>query len=248
MSPWLAVPAGLLLGAIAGSFLATLCLRWPEGRSVMRGRSTCDGCGRELGPRDLVPLLSAPLAGGKARCCGGAIDPLHGRVEWVAAAIGAASLAIAPSAQGLALALFGWLLLPLFVLDLRHFWLPDRLTLLLGLAGVPLGTLLALDSLERRLIAALAAAALLFLIGAAYHLLRKREGLGAGDPKLLAAVALWLGPELTIFTLLGAALIGLAIALAKRHSGATALPFGAFLSLAAWLLAATELAAPGLLP
>ncbi|WP_300975006.1 A24 family peptidase [Sphingomonas sp. LHG3406-1] len=237
MTPLLAVPAGLLLGAIVGSFLATLCLRWPEGRSV-GGRSQCDGCGRQLGARDLVPLLSAALAGGRARCCGARIDPLHRHVEWAAALIGALSLWIAPSPAGLALALFGWMLLPLLVLDLRHFWLPDRLTILLGLTGLAGGSLLDLASLERRLIGAVAAGALLFLIGLIYRLTRRREGLGAGDPKLLAAIALWVGPELTVLTLLGGALLGLAFALRHRHSATTALPFGAFLCLAAWPVAA----------
>ncbi|MGB3930305.1 MAG: prepilin peptidase, partial [Sphingobium sp.] len=53
-------PVGVILGALAGailgSFLATLILRWPQGRSVLRGRSACDGCGRTLGARDLVPM------------------------------------------------------------------------------------------------------------------------------------------------------------------------------------------------
>ena len=40
-----------LLGAIVGSFVATLVIRWPEGRSVMRGRSHCDACDAVLGPR-----------------------------------------------------------------------------------------------------------------------------------------------------------------------------------------------------
>lgn len=49
---------GLALGLVAGSFLATLILRWPEGRSVLHGRSACDGCGRILQPWELVPVLT----------------------------------------------------------------------------------------------------------------------------------------------------------------------------------------------
>src|SRR3569623_282057 len=64
--PWL-WPVGLgALGAIIGSFIATLVIRWPEGRSVMRGRSQCDSCDTVLGPGGLVPLFRAdrpaPLA------------------------------------------------------------------------------------------------------------------------------------------------------------------------------------------
>ena len=232
------VIAGFLLGAILGSFVATLCLRWPEGRSVTSGRSTCDGCGKVIPARDLVPLVSALLSGGRARCCGTRIDPLHARVEWIAALVGAASLAIAPSLQGLALALFGWLLLPLVVLDAHHFWLPNRLVLLLAVAGAVLGSVVSGSGLAERLLTAAIAGLGLAAIGLAYRSLRKREGLGAGDPKLFAAIALWLGPQLTVASLLGAALLGLAEALLRRRGPSEAQPFGAFLGCAAWLVAA----------
>ena len=38
-----------ILGAAIGSFLATILMRWPQGRSVVAGRSRCDNCGRTLG-------------------------------------------------------------------------------------------------------------------------------------------------------------------------------------------------------
>uniref|UniRef100_UPI000A621214 prepilin peptidase n=2 Tax=Sphingomonadaceae TaxID=41297 RepID=UPI000A621214 len=59
-----------LLGAIAGSFLATIAVRWPAERSVARGRSACDGCGRALTARDLVPLLSWVATRGRCGACG----------------------------------------------------------------------------------------------------------------------------------------------------------------------------------
>ena len=229
--------AGLLLGAIFGSFIATLCLRWPEGRSVLAGRSQCDGCAKPLPPSRLVPLFSAFLSGGRATCCGAAIDPFHARVEWAAALIGAVALGVAPSLPGLALAAFGWLLLPLFLLDLRHFWLPDPLTLALGLSGLALGPWLNDVPLLERLLSGLGAGLILAATGWSYARLRHREGLGAGDPKLLAALALWLGAEGIVATLLGAALIGLGEALLRRRAGDEALPFGSFLCLAAWLVA-----------
>lgn len=228
---------GFVLGAIVGSFLATLCLRWAEGRSVVSGRSVCDRCGRPLGLRDLVPLLSAGFSGGRARCCGSRIDPLHGRIEWAAALIGAASLWAGGWPQGAALALFGWLLLPLAVLDARHFWLPTRLVLLLASAGLVLGQMMGGGELLVRLLTALVAGGGLALIGTAYQSLRGREGLGSGDPKMLAAIGLWLGPELTIATLLLGALFGLAAALVQRRAMDSAMPLGTLLALAAWPIA-----------
>ena len=234
--------AGLLLGAILGSFIATLCLRWPEGRSVLRGRSACDGCGEPVPASRLVPLLSASLSRGRTTCCGVAIDPFHARVEWASALLGAAALGLAPTPQGLALAAFAWLLLPLFLLDLKHFWLPDPLVLLLALAGLALGPLLNDVPLTERIASSLVAGGGLALLGWTYERIRHHEGLGGGDPKLLAALGLWLGAMGTVATLLGGALIGLAVALAHRGARDEALPFGTFLSLAALLIAASGVA------
>lgn len=229
--------AGFVLGAIFGSFIATLCLRWPEGRSVLAGRSTCDGCGTPVPASRLVPLLSAALSRGRASCCGTRIDPFHTRVELIAALIGAIAFGLSPSPQGLALAAFGLLLLPLFLLDLRHFWLPDPLTIALGLGGLVLGRWLDDVPLLERLLSALAAGLGLWFLGWSYARLRHREGLGGGDPKLFAALALWLGMEGIVRTLLGAALIGLAVALLRRQARDEVLPFGTYLCLAAWLIA-----------
>ncbi|OYW84345.1 MAG: hypothetical protein B7Z20_11005 [Sphingobium sp. 32-64-5] len=70
-----------VLGLIFGSFLAALAMRWPEGRSVLAGRSCCDGCGRTLRAVELVPVLSALVSRGRCRECGARIDPLHMGME-----------------------------------------------------------------------------------------------------------------------------------------------------------------------
>src|SRR3569623_3605097 len=86
--PWL-WPVGLgALGAIIGSFIATLVIRWPQGRSVTRGRSRCDSCDAVLGPGELVPLFSAVLARGRCRRCAAPIDPRHWQIEQAAAGQG----------------------------------------------------------------------------------------------------------------------------------------------------------------
>src|SRR3546814_17595530 len=84
--------AGAVAGAIIGSFLATLILRWPQGRSVVHGRSACDGCGLALGVLELVPLFSALAQSGACRACGAAIDPLHWRREAGGGLLGAVGL------------------------------------------------------------------------------------------------------------------------------------------------------------
>ncbi|WP_265569471.1 prepilin peptidase [Sphingomicrobium nitratireducens] len=187
------VLAGLLLGAILGSFLATVTLRWPEGRSALAGRSACDACQRPLGPLDLVPILSFALSRGRCRHCGEPIARDHLWIELAAAFIGGAAALLAPLPQALALATMGWLLIPLVWLDFKHLWLPNRLVALLAVAGMALGGLATGVSLVDRLIGGAAGFAALWLLAAAFKRLRGKDGMGAGDPKLLGALGLWVG-------------------------------------------------------
>lgn len=230
---------GALLGAVAGSFLATLVLRWPAGRSIASGRSACDGCGRTLRAWELVPLLSVIALRGRCHRCGAAIDPLHGRVELAGAVIGMVALAIVPGWDGAAGALFGWMLLALAILDWRHHWLPDLLTLPLLLIGLLAGAAGIEPTIAARIGGVIAGYAALVSIAALYRWVRGRQGLGGGDPKLLAAIGAWLGWQDLPFVVLAAALIGLAgvaaAAIGGRKVSATdRLPLGTLLAIAAW--------------
>lgn len=230
-----------LVGAVAGSFLATLALRWGQGRSVVRGRSACDGCGRPLAGWELVPLASGAALAWRCRTCRAPIDPRHAGLEIACAGIGAAALATHPGADGWAGALFGWLLAVLALLDRDHFWLPDRLVIPLGLAGFAAG-LAGLDPAPgERAAGAAIGFALLSLVRWGYRRTRGREGLGGGDPKLFAAIGAWLGWRPLPAVLIGAAGLGLFWCLWRAARGRTlrltdALPLGTLLALAAWPL------------
>lgn len=240
---------GGLVGVIAGSYLSTIVVRWPQGRAA-RGRSECDQCGRALGIADLMPLISWAMARGRCRTCGGPIDRRHPAIEAGCAAMGAAALLLAPGPAGLAGALFGWLLIALAVLDVDHFWLPDRLTLTLALCGIGGGLLGFPPSLIDRGIGGVAGFLSLALVAIAYRAARGREGLGQGDAKLLGAIGFWLGWRALPFVLLGASLGGLVVALGLRFAGRrigadTRLPLGTLLAAAAiawWLAAAAGIA------
>ena len=228
-----------LLGLIAGSFVAALVVRWPQGRSVVAGRSACDACGVTLRASDLVPLLSALLLRGRCRACGARIDPVHWHTEAAGAAIGAAAGLVAAGPVALAGAVFGWLLLALALLDLRHWWLPDRLSATLALAGVTSGaTGLAPDWTERA-IGGAAGFGCLWAIAWAYRRVRGREGMGGGDPKLLGAIGLWLGWRMLPGVLLLASVAGLGwvawtVARGKAVAATDAVPFGVLLAVAAY--------------
>ncbi|MFA6032157.1 MAG: prepilin peptidase [Myxococcota bacterium] len=74
---------------ILGSFLATICLRWPRCESTAAGRSHCDGCRWTRVAHHLVPVVSYLAQRGRCRGCGHKIDPLHIRADLAAATIGA---------------------------------------------------------------------------------------------------------------------------------------------------------------
>jgi leader peptidase (prepilin peptidase)/N-methyltransferase len=237
--PWVWPVALGLLGAIFGSFIATLVIRWPEGRSVLRGRSHCDSCDVTLGPRDLVPLFSAALARGRCRHCAAPIDSRHWQVELAAALIGVLAGIAVPGPVAMAGAAFGWLLLALAALDLVALWLPDRLTIALATGGLLTGAIGIDPPFTTRLIGAAIGFSGLWCVGQGYRLLRKREGMGGGDPKLLGAIGLWLGWAMLPAVLLLAALTGLALVLIGHVSGRPArlddrVPFGALLAIAAY--------------
>ena len=229
-----------LLGAIVGSFVATLVVRWPEGCSILLGRSACDGCGRTLSARDLVPLLSALAGRGRCRTCGARIDPVHWQVELACALAGlSAGLVAVDPPQAVAGAVFGWLLVALAALDWRAFWLPDRLTALLALAGVAAGVAGFAPDLPDRLIGGAAGFGSLWVIARTYWLLRGRDGMGGGDPKLFGAIGLWIGWRMLPSVLLLAGLVGLGVVLFQHLTGRPVarddvLPLGTLLAGAAY--------------
>ena len=241
LPPLMIVLAGAVLGAIVGSFVAALVMRWPRGESVVAGRSRCDACGETLRASELVPLLSYLAQRGRCRRCAARIDPKHPAVELAGALIGAVAVLAHPLPLALVTAGLGWWLLATAAIDAEEQWLPDALTLPL----VPLGLLAAWAGfgppLLDRAVGAAAGGVGLALLAWLYRAVRGREGLGGGDPKLLAGIGAWLGVLQLPFVLLGAGLVGLAAALALAARGqkvgaTTRLPLGALMAVAAWPL------------
>lgn len=261
MSPGSLAP--LLLAPVVGSFLGVLVLRLPDGRPVGMARSACETCGTVLGARDLVPLLSYVVLRGRCRHCAAPIGRLHPGIELAALAV-AATVVLAQigrlspdlpegwvqawvwSGCGL-----GWILLALGWIDWRCFRLPDVLTLPLLLLGLVSCALLGPAMLADHAGACLLGYLLFLGIARGYRRLRGRDGLGAGDAKLLAAGGAWLGLAwLPMLVLLGA-LATLAVALLRgggRLDPDLRVPFGPGLAAALWVLwlwSTTMPAAPG---
>lgn len=244
LQAWSAI-GGFAFGAVAGSFLALLYVRLPNARPVVAGRSRCDACARVLTPLELVPLLSYPLLGGRCRGCGTPIPPSLWVMEIAAGLVGAVAVVAASTPPSLLWALFGWTLLLLAALDLRHYWLPVRGTLFLAIAGIA-AVLLTGGDVFASLIGGVAGFAVLEAIRRGYRRLRGRDGMGGGDPLLLGAIGVWTGWQALPLVMVGASLAGLALVLVRAACGEridskTRVPLGACFAAAAlalWVAAA----------
>lgn len=229
------------LGLIAGSFLGLVSLRLPLGQGIVAGRSRCNDCGRPLPPWRLVPLLSWLASAGRCHGCRARIPLRYPLFEASCAAMGiGAGLSQPTLGAAIFAALLGWQLLLIAVVDAEHFWLPDQLTLPLLGTGVAAAALLGAPSVRDALIGAVLGFAVLWLLARVYRHIRGREGLGGGDPFLLAAGGAWVGWIGLPSVLVWASLSGLSLVLARALTGRTVaasdrVPFGTFLAVGIWL-------------
>jgi leader peptidase (prepilin peptidase)/N-methyltransferase len=253
-----------LLGLAFGSFLNVCLSRWPEGESVVKPRSHCRNCGRTLAWWENVPLLSWIALRGRCRTCQSKISWRYPLVELAVAGLWALSawnsipeFPLLPVAEkeaiagAVAMMIFSWLLIALAILDAENLWLPNFLTypgIIVGLVFTTIFRAVGNDLFQpahpiyffwKRLGSAAAAAALILLIRWTYRLIRRREGIGLGDAKLMAMLGAWLGLSgallsFAIGVMLGSlfALVVLAVPAARRQSDTwlqSKLPLGTFL-------------------
>ena len=236
-----------LLGLVFGSFLNVCICRLPRHESATAGRSRCPDCGAAIRARDNVPLLSYLVLRGRCRDCGAAISWRYPAIELATAALWVLCwLEFGVSLEGIGMAVFCFLALGLAAMDAETMLLPDAFTL----PGIVLGVIYSGAMCEggwpgRLRCAGLSlgwaagAAALILAIRGLYWLVRRREGMGLGDAKLLAMIAAWLGPANAMLTFFLAVVSGavyglLWLAAKKGKGGASApLPLGSFLCAAA---------------
>lgn len=245
-------------GVIIGSFLNACIYRIPRGISVISPGSQCPRCQRPIGPLENIPVLSYVLQAGKCRGCGGAISPVYPIVEILTGILFLLLyLQYGFHAPFFLNAYFFSLLVALMFIDLFERILPDKLTLtgmmmafffsplqdpalLLGPGSVGLSSPI-LAAYVNSALGAGVAGGILWAVGWFYLRLRKIEGLGFGDVKLMGMVGAFLGWQYAWLTiLLGSltgALIGGGYMLLTGHGRRYELPFGTFLGGAAILVA-----------
>ena len=236
-NPVLLFSYALLSGLCLGSFLNVVIFRLPLGQSLNRPRSRCMSCGYQLRWRDNVPLLSWALLGGKCRKCRAPISIQYPIVELVTGLLFVLVVWLTPFGPLVfSRLILICILVALFGIDLEHQILPNTLTL----PGIVVGfifSFIAPPGWQASLIGILLGAGVLYGIAAAYYAVRREEGLGMGDVKMLAMIGAFLGWKAVLVTLVlssfSGALIGVGLIAAQRGGMKLALPFGTFLALGA---------------
>jgi leader peptidase (prepilin peptidase)/N-methyltransferase len=238
----LALIFAALLGAIIGSFLNVCIHRLPRGTSIVWPASACPTCGHQLSWFDNVPLVSYAMLGGRCRNCRAAISCRYPVVEALTAAMFVGGLwYYGPGVLLVSRLVFGCALIVLFAIDLEHHLLPNAITL----PGIVIGFLFSFVTFpgwRDSLIGILVGGGVLLLIAEGYYRLRREEGLGMGDVKMLAMIGAFMGWPLTLFSLMIASfagtIIGLGLIATGKGTMKYALPFGTFLAIGAAVAAA----------
>jgi leader peptidase (prepilin peptidase)/N-methyltransferase len=254
---WLAAFAAVA-GLCVGSFLNVVIHRLPrmmeaqwkaecaalEGRESPEGepfnlvtpRSRCPSCGTPIGALQNIPVVSWIALRGKCAACKARISARYPLVELAGGAL-AVLVALRygySSALPLA-AIYAWALLALTFIDLDTQLLPDDITLPLLWLGILANTFAVYTDLRSAVFGAVAGYLVLWVVYWGFRLIAKKEGMGYGDFKLLAAIGAWTGwqvlPAVILVSAgLGAVLGSIALWLARKGSD-TRIPFGPYLAL-----------------
>lgn len=233
----LIIPA--LFGAIIGSFLNVVILRLPEkDASIVFPASHCPKCLNNLSWYENIPVLSYIFLRGKCSHCHTSISLQYPVVEMLTALLAAAvCFKFGYSLQAAGYFILGASLLVIIFIDIHHQIIPD----IISLPGIILGFLFSLVNSsvtwQSSLIGLLLGGGVLYTIAFLYFFLRKQDGMGGGDIKLLAMLGAWLGWQSLPFIILvsssAGSIVGLIAMRWQKKGGSTRIPFGPFLSIAA---------------
>lgn len=238
--------AALALGAIIGSFLNVVIHRYPREESIVFPASRCPSCGTAIKPYDNVPVLSYLWLRARCRSCR---DPISIRYPLVELANALFYLAVfqrtGASMLFIPVAALVSMFIVLIYIDAEIQILPDVITLpgtalAIGMAAAGVTTLapelFLAETWVQSVAGAAAGAGILALLILVYWLIRRVEGMGWGDVKMLAMIGATLGfagvPAVLLAASVAGSLIGIPMALRHARGMQVALPFGVFLGLA----------------
>ena len=265
-SPWLFYFSVIFIGLSVGSFLNVVAYRLPKMMerdwkrecheflelerppadedqkrfNLATPASACPNCGHKLRAWENIPVISYIFL--KARCssCGTKISAQYPLVELLT---GIASLSVAYSfgltLQTLAALFFTWVLLALTLIDLKKQLLPDSMTLPLLWSGIFLSFFELFTELKSSVIGAMAGYLILWCVYHLFKLLTKKEGMGFGDFKLLAALGAWAGysylPQIILVSSVVGSVAGFTMLVFGKTKQQQPIPFGPYLAVAGWI-------------
>lgn len=255
----------LLLGLLIGSFLNVCIYRLPRDLSVVSpARSFCPECEHTVAWYDNVPIISYLALRGHCRHCSKPIPLRYPVVEAVTGVLFfIVVLVLGPTLAALKFCVYSALIIGLMFTDIEARILPDEFTY----GGVALGLLFSLvvpfretfsavflpphwshlwHSVGESVLGTVLPALLLWGLGAAYLKIRKKEGLGLGDVKMVAMIGAFTGIQGAVSTVMIGSVLGSVIGLiyiygTKKDPGSYELPFGAFLGTGALAFALLSL-------
>ena len=232
----------LIFGAIIGSFLNVCIYRIPKNLSLWWPPSTCPKCKSRIKFYDNIPILSYLILHGKCRNCKAPISMQYPIIE----ALTSLSTLLVVYVFGLSywtgVALFvTYSLIVLSIIDFQLYIIPDRFSIGLAILGLIVFFINPAFSgdLKARFLQSLAGGAIGFfgLWGMAIigSLIFKKEAMGGGDIKLVAAVGTLTGLGGVVSTLIISSFLGLVyyfvLYILKKNIQNKTIPFGPFISI-----------------
>jgi len=237
-----------VFGLTIGSFLNAVIYRLEKGESLIKKRSHCPKCGHVLAWHELVPVISFVIQRRRCRACKGAISWQYPLIE-----LGTALLFFSifyympnllPRADGAGeqignfvyLLAMASALIVIFVYDLKHYIIPDKI-IYPAIIAVLIYRVLVFLSFNNwdliRNLSPLLAALLPSTIFAATFFASRGKWLGFGDVKLVFFMGLFLGwPNILValfFAFILGGIVGVALIVAGRKMLKSQVPFGPFL-------------------
>ena len=230
----------IILGGLWGSFANVCIYRLPLDKGVISGRSYCPKCKNQITWIDNIPILSYLLLSGKCRKCKKDISSEYLLVEFISILF----FTIIYFLYGITLTTILLMILSLsfiiiFFIDLKHFIIPNEITF----SMMALGFIKSFDpnlnsifpNYVNSLIGGLFGYGIIWSIIYFYKQVRKKEGMGLGDAKLLSVIGFWFGwiaIPFVIFISSVVALFSVIPSLIKKSKNMSSqIPFGPFIIL-----------------
>lgn len=228
------VAIAFLAGLVIGSFLNVCIHRIPAEESVVWPGSRCPHCGSAIRWYDNLPVLSYLALAGRCRDCSTRIPLRYPAVELLTGIAFAViwSRGFPPPAATLYCVLAACYIVISFI-DIDHKIIPDVITIPSLWVAPLVAVVIKQITLKESLLGIALGGGVLWAIAAGYEKLRKQEGMGFGDVKLLAMVGGFQGWQAALFSLIiGSILgtvVGLSLMVARRGRLDMEIPFGPFI-------------------